>query len=90
MSYHSRQPSVASSIVSNPTAHPQFIGPWRLGKTLGRGATGRVLLATHRTNNQKAAVKVVSSVSSFAFVVYDKAGLQLQQSAPRSEIDANV
>lgn len=60
MSYHSRQPSVASSIVSNPTAHPQFIGPWRLGKTLGRGATGRVLLATHRTNNQKAAVKVVS------------------------------
>lgn len=61
MSYHSRQPSIASSIVSAGThSHPQFIGPWRLGKTLGRGATGRVLLATHKSNGQKAAVKVVS------------------------------
>ncbi|WEJ94911.1 serine/threonine-protein kinase gin4 [Yamadazyma tenuis] len=62
MSYHSRQPSIASSLLSraNSNNHPQFIGPWRLGRTLGRGATGRVLLATHKTNGQKAAVKVVS------------------------------
>ncbi|KAL6449502.1 GIN4 Serine/threonine-protein kinase GIN4 [Candida maltosa Xu316] len=40
--------------------HPQNIGPWKLGKTLGRGATGRVLLATHQSTGQKAAVKVVS------------------------------
>lgn len=62
MSYHSRQPSIASSLLSrvNSTSHPQFVGPWRLGRTLGRGATGRVLLATHRVNGQKAAVKVVS------------------------------
>lgn len=36
------------------------IGPWRLGKTLGSGSTGRVLLAEHITTGQRAAVKVVS------------------------------
>lgn len=60
MSFHSRQPSIASSMLSSNTTHPQFIGPWKLGRTLGRGATGRVLLATHKVNGQKAAVKVVS------------------------------
>lgn len=54
---HSRQPSIASSIGHS---HPAQVGPWRLGKTLGRGATGRVLLATHQSTGQKAAVKVVS------------------------------
>lgn len=62
MSYHNRQDSI-SSLASNSTVgnvHPRKIGPWRLGKTLGRGATGRVLLASHQTTGQKAAVKVVS------------------------------
>lgn len=45
------------SITNN---HPQKIGPWRLGKTLGSGSTGRVLLATNVNTGQKAAVKVVS------------------------------
>lgn len=54
---HSRQPSIASSMAHN---HPAQVGPWKLGKTLGRGATGRVLLATHQSTGQKAAVKVVS------------------------------
>ncbi|MEC8966790.1 MAG: hypothetical protein VX894_15955 [Pseudomonadota bacterium] len=35
-------------------------------------------------------VKGLENKSSFAFVSYDKTGLQLQLSAPRSEIDANV
>lgn len=60
MSTHARQLSIASSINSTSHNHPQKIGPWKLGKTLGRGATGRVLLATHQTTGQKAAVKVVS------------------------------
>ncbi|KAK6456887.1 uncharacterized protein RJT20DRAFT_94741 [Scheffersomyces xylosifermentans] len=61
MSSHSRQNSISSSIISESAHnHPQKIGPWKLGKTLGRGATGRVLLATHQTTGQKAAVKVVS------------------------------
>ncbi|KAG2736260.1 hypothetical protein G9P44_000350 [Scheffersomyces stipitis] len=57
---HSRTDSITSSIASTSHNHPQKIGPWKLGKTLGRGATGRVLLATHQTTGQKAAVKVVS------------------------------
>ncbi|KAI0464899.1 hypothetical protein LJB42_000114 [Komagataella kurtzmanii] len=71
ISFHSRQPSLASSFapanglgIHNGTppikSHPQYIGPWRLGKTLGRGSTGRVLLATHTSTGQKAAVKVVN------------------------------
>ncbi|KAG7884366.1 hypothetical protein KL938_002238 [Ogataea parapolymorpha] len=72
---HSRQESYASSFVSssalglgisNPSSksatakNPVKIGPWKLGKTLGKGSTGRVLLATNVHTGQKAAVKVVS------------------------------
>jgi len=63
MSYHSRQPSVASSLLSSSTFNTSQInkiGPWKLGKTLGRGSTGRVLLAENLNTQQKAAVKVVS------------------------------
>lgn len=54
----SRQGSI-SSAMSASHSHPQKIGPWKLGKTLGRGATGRVLLGVHQSTGQKAAVKVV-------------------------------
>lgn len=58
---HSRQASISSSVTSSSRHnHPLKIGPWKLGKTLGRGATGRVLLATHHRTGQRAAVKVVS------------------------------
>ncbi|KAG0681158.1 hypothetical protein C6P40_004913 [Pichia californica] len=73
---HSRQLSFASSFVStSANSHPNSsgfvskkrtpvkIGPWKLGKTLGKGATGRVFLATNVDNNQKAAVKIVSKAS---------------------------
>ena len=40
------------------------VGPWQLGKTLGKGATGRVRLAKHRDTNQIAAVKIVSKKSA--------------------------
>ncbi|CCE87079.1 Piso0_005616 [Millerozyma farinosa CBS 7064] len=61
MEYQQRRESIAT-LESGSTSqfHPQNIGPWRLGKTLGRGATGRVLLATNQNTGQKAAVKVVS------------------------------
>lgn len=35
------------------------IGPWKLGRTLGRGLTGRVRLAKHVHNGRLAAVKIV-------------------------------
>lgn len=55
----SRQASLLSA-TSNSHSHPEKIGPWKLGKTLGRGATGRVLLGVNSSTGQKAAVKVVS------------------------------
>lgn len=35
------------------------VGPWKLGRTLGRGSTGRVRLAKHEETGQLAAVKIV-------------------------------
>jgi serine/threonine protein kinase len=35
------------------------VGPWKLGRTLGRGSSGRVRLAKHVTTGQLAAVKIV-------------------------------
>lgn len=76
MIQHSRQPSFASSVVSTSARsrntnsmispkkrNPVKIGPWKLGKTLGKGANGRVFLATNVDTNQKAAVKIVSKSS---------------------------
>ncbi|KIX09476.1 uncharacterized protein Z518_00556 [Rhinocladiella mackenziei CBS 650.93] len=40
------------------------VGPWQLGKTLGKGATGRVRLAKHAITGQTAAVKIVSKKSA--------------------------
>ncbi|KIW89741.1 uncharacterized protein Z519_09898 [Cladophialophora bantiana CBS 173.52] len=40
------------------------VGPWQLGKTLGKGATGRVRLAKHAVTGQTAAVKIVSKKSA--------------------------
>ncbi|MCJ1353584.1 MAG: hypothetical protein MMC33_003571 [Icmadophila ericetorum] len=36
------------------------VGPWKLGPTLGKGATGRVRKATHRETGQVAAIKIIS------------------------------
>ncbi|CDK24791.1 unnamed protein product [Kuraishia capsulata CBS 1993] len=35
------------------------VGPWRLGRTLGKGASGRVRLAKHTQTGQLSAVKIV-------------------------------
>ncbi|KAI1335365.1 hypothetical protein F5Y15DRAFT_409212 [Xylariaceae sp. FL0016] len=36
------------------------IGPWELGKTLGKGSAGRVRLARHRTSRDLVAVKILA------------------------------
>ena len=40
------------------------MGPWQLGRTLGKGATGRVRLAKHAMTGQAAAIKIVSKKSA--------------------------
>lgn len=51
----------ASSNTSSSSSNPRKIsvGPWRLGRTLGRGSSGRVRLAKHQVTGKLAAVKIV-------------------------------
>lgn len=39
--------------------HKDNVGPWKLGKTLGKGSSGRVRLAKNQKTGQLAAVKIV-------------------------------
>lgn len=45
------------------------IGPWQLGKTLGKGSSARVRLCRHNETNQLAAVKIVNR--RMAYLVQD-------------------
>ncbi|KAL2069117.1 hypothetical protein VTL71DRAFT_15455 [Oculimacula yallundae] len=44
---------------SNTKIIKKSIGPWKLGKTLGQGATARVRFARHVYTGQEAAIKIV-------------------------------
>ncbi|KAJ5110165.1 hypothetical protein N7532_002810 [Penicillium argentinense] len=54
----------AASILSNKGKRKTHVGPWQLGRTLGKGATGRVRLAKHAVTGQTAAIKIVSKKSA--------------------------
>lgn len=41
------------------------IGPWQLGKTLGKGSSARVRLARHRVTHQSVAVKIISKRTAY-------------------------
>lgn len=62
----SQTESLASSSTSNNPANKtkrksrDNVGPWKLGKTLGKGSSGRVRLAKNIETNQLAAIKIVS------------------------------
>lgn len=58
-SKRSSQVSTASTNASDGNRVKSHIGPWRLGKTLGKGATARVRLARHAYTGQEAAIKIV-------------------------------
>lgn len=53
------QISTVSTNASDGKRIKQTIGPWKLGKTLGKGATARVRLARHGYTGQEAAIKIV-------------------------------
>ncbi|SCZ93314.1 BZ3500_MvSof-1268-A1-R1_Chr6-2g08603 [Microbotryum saponariae] len=38
---------------------PKFVGSWRIGKTIGKGSSGRVKIAKHKETHQYAAIKIV-------------------------------
>jgi hypothetical protein len=53
------QISTTSTNASDGKKIKSHIGPWKLGKTLGKGATARVRLARHAFTGQEAAIKIV-------------------------------
>ncbi|KAH8832655.1 Pkinase-domain-containing protein [Flagelloscypha sp. PMI_526] len=42
-----------------PPRDPKKIGPWKVGRTIGSGAAGRVRIARHSVTGQLAAVKII-------------------------------
>ncbi|KAF9286360.1 hypothetical protein BGZ68_003011 [Mortierella alpina] len=48
---------------STPKPAPEHVGPYLLGKTLGKGSSGCVKLARHRKTNEQVAVKIISKAS---------------------------
>ncbi|KAJ4298534.1 serine/threonine-protein kinase gin4 [Collariella sp. IMI 366227] len=58
-----RRVSQFSNVSSNASSTRQMkthIGPWQLGKTLGKGSSARVRLARHRVSHQLVAIKIVA------------------------------
>jgi serine/threonine-protein kinase HSL1, negative regulator of Swe1 kinase len=53
------QISTVSTNASDGKRVKAKIGPWRLGKTLGKGATARVRFARHAYTGKEAAIKIV-------------------------------
>ncbi|KAL1970344.1 hypothetical protein VTN77DRAFT_5504 [Rasamsonia byssochlamydoides] len=53
-----------ASTTSTKGRRKTHVGPWQLGRTLGKGATGRVRLAKHAVTGQAAAIKIVSKKSA--------------------------
>lgn len=58
------QISTVSTNASDRSRIKSYIGPWKLGKTLGQGATARVRLARHAVSGQEAAIKIVQKKSA--------------------------
>jgi serine/threonine-protein kinase HSL1, negative regulator of Swe1 kinase len=58
------QISTTSTASGGKSKRKTHVGPWQLGKTLGKGATGRVRLAKHALTGQSAAIKIVSKKSA--------------------------
>ncbi|KAI7817200.1 kinase-like domain-containing protein [Gamsiella multidivaricata] len=48
---------------TTPKAAPEHVGPYLLGRTLGKGSSGCVKLARHRKTGEQVAVKIISKAS---------------------------
>ena len=58
------QISNTSTNASSKSRRKTHIGPWQLGKTVGKGASGRVRKARHSVTGKYAAIKIVSRKSA--------------------------
>ncbi|EXF81500.1 hypothetical protein CFIO01_10323 [Colletotrichum fioriniae PJ7] len=65
MSQASQASTTTSSKRSSGYAYKTHIGPWLLGRTLGKGSSARVRLCKHRLSGELAAVKIVPKKTAY-------------------------
>ncbi|KAF1962771.1 Pkinase-domain-containing protein [Byssothecium circinans] len=56
--------SNASTNASNASRRKTHVGPWNLGKTIGRGGCSRVRIVRHSTTGQYGAAKIISKATA--------------------------
>jgi len=76
------QISTTSTNADGKRKRKTHVGPWHLGKTLGKGATGRVRFARHKLTSQPAAIKIVSKKAAM--------GMQSRSIAAMDQVLANT
>lgn len=84
------QVSTASASTANSTENKlkSYIGPWQLGKTLGKGSSARVRLARHRATHKSVAVKIINKRTAFLSQAGSISRLdKLEQHEPQEEDD---
>jgi serine/threonine-protein kinase HSL1 (negative regulator of Swe1 kinase) len=81
------QISTVSTNASDSKRIKSCIGPWKLGKTLGKGATARVRLARHIYTGQEAAIKIVQKKSAQMSQAGSLAALDQAESALADDED---
>ncbi|KAK7952347.1 Pkinase-domain-containing protein [Apiospora aurea] len=69
--------AISTSSGASSSKRKTHVGPWHLGKTLGKGSAGRVRLARHSVTGEDAAVKILP-----------KHGVRLTQAGSLQDIDA--
>lgn len=82
------QVSTASASTANSTDSKlkSYIGPWQLGKTLGKGSSARVRLARHRVTHKSVAVKIINKKTAFLSQAGSISRLdKLEQHKPQDE-----
>lgn len=57
--------TTSASTTNSDSKLKSHIGPWQLGKTLGKGSSARVRLARHRVTHQSVAVKIISKRTAY-------------------------
>ncbi|KAK8140559.1 Pkinase-domain-containing protein [Apiospora sp. TS-2023a] len=72
-----RDSQISTSSGASSSKRKTHVGPWHLGKTLGKGSAGRVRLARHSETGEDAAVKILP-----------KHGVRLTQAGSLQDIDA--
>ncbi|POS83383.1 hypothetical protein EPUL_004805 [Erysiphe pulchra] len=78
---------VSAKSASSRARLKSLIGPWKLGKTLGRGSSARVRLARHQLTGQIAAVKIVPKTGAKILQSNSLANFEKAESSLRGDSD---